>query len=121
MKSKTPHLAAGRAARRCSVRTRDAIASIRKRRCPLCGGEWRADVMPNDLGDSIPELGLQECIFCGAIWNTNEDAAGEELRGGCGLFVRGPSCTPNPEGLRTRHLVEGTQHPLVGRSELKEE
>ena len=21
----------------------------------------------------------------------------------------------NPEGLRTRHLVEGTQHPLVGR------
>lgn len=21
--------------------------------------------------------------------------------------------TPNPEGLRTRHLVEGTQHPLV--------
>ena len=25
--------------------------------------------------------------------------------------------TPNPEGLRTRHLVEGTQHPLVGRSE----
>ena len=22
---------------------------------------------------------------------------------------------PNPEGLRTRHLVEGTQHPLVGR------
>lgn len=81
----------------CSVRTRDAIASIRKRRCPLCGGEWRADVMPNDLGDSIPELGLQECIFCGAIWNTNEDAAGEELRGGCGLFVRGPTCTPNPK------------------------
>ena len=25
--------------------------------------------------------------------------------------------TSNPEGLRTRHLVEGTQHPLVGRSE----
>ena len=23
--------------------------------------------------------------------------------------------THNPEGLRTRHLVEGTQHPLVGR------
>ena len=25
--------------------------------------------------------------------------------------------TLNPEGLRTRHLVEGAQHPLVGRSE----
>lgn len=24
--------------------------------------------------------------------------------------------TSNPEGLRTRHLVEGTQHPLVGQS-----
>lgn len=41
----------------------------------------------------------------------------------CSLTDAGKAAlnTANPEGLRTRHLVAGTQHPLVGRSESKGE
>ena len=71
---------------------REVIGAISGRRC-TCGGAFRADITPDDIGDSIPELGIEECVQCGALWQIEE-----------AKIVRGP-LTPNATG----HFRPGAQ------------
>lgn len=70
---------------------------------------------PDDLDDDGDNdfLGPEGCLYPGECCMPGPHYVGE--------CHRPADLTPNPEGLRTRHLVEGTQHPLVGRSESKGE
>jgi len=47
---------------------REKLNRLDEGKC-LCGGPhgWNDDVM--ERGDSIPEIGVQECLDCGAIWD----------------------------------------------------
>ena len=117
MKSKTPHLAAGRAARRCSARfpfrivgerVYDATGSI-VLVCDEdthCGGVWAEREVNKD-----PHF---TCLNCGRLGQRME-----ELKPTWGPYYLHPDgwymlYPPNHRADRTRHLVPGTVEPVVG-------
>lgn len=66
-----------------------AASLLRQEKCGLCGGAFSSEVM--ERGDSVPEIGIEECMMCGALWNMDEDSWMGDLRGGVGMVVRGPT------------------------------
>lgn len=45
------------------------VEYLEKRICPACLMAFASDVCPERLGDSIPEIGWEECIGCGTVWD----------------------------------------------------
>ena len=72
------------------------------------------------LHSIVRSLGFRfyyEILLCGMAKGSGMDVicerCGKPIHNQWGRNNRHIICRSNPEGLRTRHLVAGTQHPLV--------
>ena len=52
--------------------------------------------------DALPEIGIEQCIVCGALWNMDEESWLDDLRGGTGILVREPYKAAKTEAHRPR-------------------
>lgn len=72
-----------------NVRRKDAMTRLRDSKCGSCGGFFTSE-FPGIDTDGIPEIGVEECAICGALWNLNEEQWFGDLRGGTGILIREP-------------------------------
>ena len=85
-------------------------------KCPNCNHEWK---LPGPQAGGRAKvkkgfaMGQPSAAARKRAWKTRKRISDLEDKLKHAERIGGFSFSPNPEGLRTRHLVAGTQHPLV--------